>query len=582
MHKNTKSVVIMTVIALLLSGIVAPAVAELTEKASGTPYIPVREITVFKDGHAFVDHFGNMLTDDSGNVVLDYLPAPLMGTFWSYSIDKQAKLKSVVSSRAKISKEKTAVNIRELLEANIGADVLITEESQYAASILAVPNADDNGNSAENNNRVQSPGVVLLRASGGVKVVKIERIKDVTFLSDPKLTRTEEKTCDRMTLHLDWAGSKPNKSAAVGYAYVQKGIRWIPSYKVTIDGEGNAKVKLQATIINELVDLENVTANLVIGVPGFAFSDLVDPVSFEKRAVQLQQQVFRNDFDSNRISNAIMSQSFIPNQARPVPVRESRSVDLGPDVPGAGKSEDLFIFTLKNITLKKGERMVLPIQEFALKYEDVYSLDVPLLPPPEFRRNFNSQQQEELARQQAAPKAMHVIRLRNNSEYPLTTAPAMVFHGDRLLAQGLMTYASPGSYSDLKATTAIDIHVSRSEEEVERKYNSVKWSGDHFTKIDLAGKINITNFFDHPVKLEVSRQVLGNIDTVDNDGQKSKTGFGEWDWAGSYAGYPCWWHWYSWPWWWHHFNGFGSAKWNIALEAGQPVELNYTYHYYWN
>ena len=582
MYQKTQSAVITAIFTLFLLGTAASTVAQSPDNVKEAPYIPVREITVFKDGHAFVDHFGVMPTDDSGNVVLDYLPAPLMGTFWSYSTDKQAKLKSVVSSRAEISKEKAALNIRELLETNIGANVLITEESQYAASILGVPIADDNGNSAGNNNRVQPSGVVLLRASGGVKVVKIERIKDVTFLSDPKLTRTEKETCDRMTLHLDWAGSKPNKSASVGYAYVQKGIRWIPSYKVTIDGDGNAKVKLQATIINELVDLEDVTANLVVGVPGFAFSDLVDPVSFEKRAVQLQQQIFRNDFDSNRISNAIMSQSFMPNQVRPVPVQGNPPVDLGPEVPGTAKSEDLFIFTLKNITLKKGERMVLPIQEFTLKYEDVYSLDIPFLPPPEFRQSFNRRQQEELAKLQTAPKAMHVIRLRNDSEYPLTTAPAIIFHGDRLLAQGMMTYASPGSYSDLKATTAIDIHVSRSEEEVERKYDAVKWSGNHFTKIDLAGKINITNFFDHPVKLEVSREVLGNIDNVDNDGQKSKTGFGKWDWAGGCIGYPCWWHWYSWPWWWHHFNGFGSAKWDITLEAGQPVELNYTYHYYWN
>ena len=38
--------------------------------------MPVRELTIFKDGHAFVLHEGNMPTDESGNVVLDYLPAP--------------------------------------------------------------------------------------------------------------------------------------------------------------------------------------------------------------------------------------------------------------------------------------------------------------------------------------------------------------------------------------------------------------------------------------------------------------------------------------------------------------------------
>ena len=37
--------------------------------------MPVKEITIFKDGHVFVLHENSMATDDKGNVVLDYLPA---------------------------------------------------------------------------------------------------------------------------------------------------------------------------------------------------------------------------------------------------------------------------------------------------------------------------------------------------------------------------------------------------------------------------------------------------------------------------------------------------------------------------
>ena len=33
--------------------------------------------------------------------------------------------------------------------------------------------------------------------------------------------------------------------------YLQRGIRWIPEYRVEIDGKGEARVKLQATLINE-------------------------------------------------------------------------------------------------------------------------------------------------------------------------------------------------------------------------------------------------------------------------------------------------------------------------------------------
>ena len=62
--------------------------------------LPIKEITVFKDGHAFVAHEGEMPTDEHGNVVMDYLPAPVIGTFWPYSAEKRAKLTSVVASRS--------------------------------------------------------------------------------------------------------------------------------------------------------------------------------------------------------------------------------------------------------------------------------------------------------------------------------------------------------------------------------------------------------------------------------------------------------------------------------------------------
>src|SRR5580704_19584310 len=54
--------------------------------------MPVREITVFKDGHAFILHSGKMPTEANGNVVMDYLPTPVVGTFWPYSAEKSAKL----------------------------------------------------------------------------------------------------------------------------------------------------------------------------------------------------------------------------------------------------------------------------------------------------------------------------------------------------------------------------------------------------------------------------------------------------------------------------------------------------------
>lgn len=56
-----------------------------TPRLSALQKMPIKELTVFKDGHAFVLHEGTMPTDAAGNVVLDYLPTPVVGTFWAYA-----------------------------------------------------------------------------------------------------------------------------------------------------------------------------------------------------------------------------------------------------------------------------------------------------------------------------------------------------------------------------------------------------------------------------------------------------------------------------------------------------------------
>ena len=47
------------------------------------------------------------------------------------------------------------------------------------------------------------------------------------------------------------------------------------------------------------------------------------------------------------------------------------------------------------------------------------------------------------------------------------------------------------------------------------------------------------------------------------------------------AGQPYWWGWYNWPWWWHRFNGIDRVTWDVKLESGKGVDLNYTWHYFW-
>src|SRR5687768_8195237 len=81
---------------------VALPAANDTPRLSALEKMPVREITVFKDGHAFVLHEGTMPVDAGGNVLLDYLPTPVIGTFWPYSANPKIKLTSVIASQRRL------------------------------------------------------------------------------------------------------------------------------------------------------------------------------------------------------------------------------------------------------------------------------------------------------------------------------------------------------------------------------------------------------------------------------------------------------------------------------------------------
>jgi hypothetical protein len=472
-----------------------------------------------------------------------------------------------------------------MIEGNIGAKVQITEDcgrKTYEATILHVPKRtteEIRHSSAPGTEDVlpEQGGIVLLKVAEGVKAVDINRIREVVFLSEPESEISNEEYRNIMTLKLDWKESKPSETADIGMVYLQRGIRWIPGYHIEIDGEGNALVKLQATLVNELYDLEDVTANLVIGVPSFVFKDVVDPISLQQTVAQLSSHFEQNSRSAYAFSNALMTQRADYRQRN---TGVSGPVDLGPEVAGSLTNEDLYVFTVEHVTLKKGQRMVFPITEFKLKYKDVFTLDLPFAPPPEVRHRLNSEQQTQLARLFHAPKAIHKIRFTNDSKHPITTAPALILRDGRIIAQGMMTYTSVGTESDLELTTAIDISVDIVDRETERIPNAEEWNGSTYSRNNLSGQISLSNNKKTRVYLEVKRSVLGNIDSVSDDGEIEHLGWHEGGWLAA-DGFPFWWNWHSWPYWWYHFNPAGQVTWELELEPGEKIDLEYSWHYFW-
>jgi hypothetical protein len=498
----------------------------------------------------------------------------------------------VVAGQKRVLVERTALELRELIQANIGAGAIIEEVGAhpYEATIIGLPERSAEELAATSppyapERLPEKSNLVLLKTAEGVKAVHLDRIQELTFKDAHKASVSNEEFRNLMTLRLDWGKARPAKSARVGLFYLQKGFRWIPSYKVEIDGKGSAVVKLQATLLNELADLEDVSVNLVVGVPSFAFKDTVDPMALQQDLAQLSQY-FRTDTGransplASQFSNAIMSQSLRFSEYRAAPESAGAGA-LGPEIGEAGKSEDLFGYTVPHVTLRKGERMVLAVAEFTLPYKDAFTLELPFAPPPEMRGNGNDEQQRELARLFNAPKVLHKLRLTNTSKYPLTTAPALLSREGRLLAQGMMTYTALGASVDLPVTTAVDFQVKKSDVETKRTPDAVRHNGSSYSRIDLAGKLSLVSHHAQAAELEVTRYVLGAADSAGQDGKIEKPSAFEGGELLPGGDYPYWWGWYSWPSWWSYFNGISRITWKISLDPGQSLELGYEWHYFW-
>ena len=530
--------------------------------------LPVREVTVFKDGHAFVLREATLTADGEGDVVLDDLPEPVLGTFWPYA-SGGAKLLSATAARERVSEERTALDLVQLLRANEGREVVLIDADGAriegkllgltARSGAEVEESDPEGGGP----RVAELGsIVRIATASGTRALPVARVREIEAKPELDERFAEDALRDRLSLRVD----RRSSPVTVGVAYVQEGLRWIPAYRLDLDGAGRAAVRLEATLVNDLIDLQDATVHLVVGAPRFEFAGELDPISLRAVAAEIGAHAQRDRFAS--LSNALATQ--VAGYAAP------EEAPAAPAGTSGESTEDFYLYTVRGVTLRKGERLVLPLAEHTLPYSDVHVLDVPFAPPPELLEHSGGERTLELARLLAAPQVIHTLRLENTSEAPLTTAPALVLSRGRLLAQGRILYTPPRSRTDVAINPAVAVRVELEEHETGRSQERLL--DDDYLRIDLAGSIRLSNHKSEPVRLEVRRTVLGLVDEAGQGGESVQRSLAD---AWGAAGPPVWWGWYSWPWWWFRFNGVGRFTWSLELAPGESAALEASWHYFW-
>jgi hypothetical protein len=537
-YKNMKRIILAAVVLVSMS---LPAFAQMPE------FEPeVKRVAIFKNGYAFTYREGEATTID-GWTYTTRTPIGVLGTVWGYTTLPNSKVVQLLASQSDKSGTERVSNVVETLLANEGARIRFTDNYNsnklYEGTYEII---------SRNRNFAVSPDggaqevTIALKTETGVMFFPVSLIRNIEIIGQPKYDKPRTTRETRLSLKID--GVKDGQKLNVGIAALERGVRWIPAYRVEVKGEPikEAKLELEAMLVNDLADMKNTDVYFVVGVPSFLFQDEVSPLSLNAAFAGVST-AFRRDQGQN-LSNAIMSQ-----RATQEVVMDTD--DISPTSPDEEKSasfsaEQLYLYQANQVSLRKGERMS----------QRLFSLTVPCTEVFEWTIDDSNQPETNYAR--AAPisqplnnRVWYGLRLKNTTGMPWTTAPAISFRDWKPLGQNLMTFTPTGGENILRVTPATEVIGSHVLEEKSREPKQLRFSGStyDYDLVTVEGTIKLKNVKKTPVELVLTRNVTGDVILAGDAGKVSRQGFNL-----------------------QAVNPNSTIKWNINLPNGEK-EIKYTY-----
>ncbi|RPJ55309.1 MAG: hypothetical protein EHM23_26625 [Acidobacteria bacterium] len=475
----------------------------------------VKSVAVFKNGLGFVYKTGNTRLA-GGWAQSEPLPPAVLGTVWLGTIGNTTPLAEVLSYKQKSSSERLPRTISELLAANpgkrvalnyvLGANTQNVEGTIVASPVdqheieRAVPPAHPVTSSWATIPPVPVNDLLLLETGDGersrVLALQKSTVVAVEFREPANLRAVVETETDRARFQV--AGNP--QSAQIGMAYMAEGLLWSPSYRVDLTNDKTAALELEAVLTNDLEDLKEAEVSFVVGYPNFLFANVTTPLSlgqsiedFLAEITGSQAEQPRNPSIANVVSQAVLYQS----------ESDHRRIPASGLLPGE-TNEDLYVFRKTGVTLRKGERARYTILTASVPYEHLYrcSLDDSMGVGEQGERSGSRDQAQE-------PQVWHVLRLKNNTSQPWTTAPAFGVRGMMPVAQDVLNYTPPQATSLLKLTVATDVRAEQSQSETARRV--INAGNRAFDEVIVKGTVRITSFKAESITLVTRKSLTGEV-----------------------------------------------------------------------
>lgn len=568
-------------------------------------------VVVFKDGYCLVVKQGTATTNSGGVVFTDDVPnAAVLGSFWA--VPEKGTIRSLVAgwvnTESKTNREVNCTSILEIVKSNLGkACSFEIDQQRIDGTLLKILSNDElaiepiqssqSGGGIDSSllspfSEVATPrtsstvvnsvtgAYLLVRTQFGDKMIQASAVSNLTI---ENMSSSIQQTVTTKSRHkrLSMQFGEANSQVKLSLMYFRPDVRWIPTYRVNLTGEAlvanknnggadiskerkQAELILQGEILNEAEDFVNVPFHVVVGVPNFRFRSVPSPMTLEATMRNLLGQVAPGimDTSNNRFSNALYSQRAgeIPsNRAGDDSARVA--VELPDELIGKG-GNDLFVYELAPMTLKRGERAMVPILSTNVPYRDIYSWDIELTHSESYAAT-SAESTSPLRLSEA--KIWRQVELTNNTDIPWTTGAAMIMDGMQPLAQELLTYTSPGGICRLPVTVSVDLRGKVEDTEIKREFNSLKWRGNDYARVNGKIEVELSNNKTQPISVDVRLRFGGKTTQASDDGKISLEAYRAEDWH-NHQGNP--------------INNSSEVRWTATIATGEFFEATVNYDFY--
>ncbi len=445
--------------------------------ADATTSVRTDRVIVFKDGYALVIKTVTGTTDAKGELHLDEVPdSAVLGTFWA--TPQKGEILSVRSGWQEIEhKTESKVplsNTGKLLAANRGKTVKLTMSSgtEHSGRIRAI--VGDR---------------IVLTTELGDMLLPFRQIYSAS-INNLKLEETQVQTTRTKKPMLTLRFKRKNARRSATVTYFRAGFQWIPTYRIDIQDPKLAQVRLQAELINDGEDLDEVPIDLVVGVPNFRFKGHPSPLVLGARRQQALSSVkpFLGNLVSNSISNNVSAE-----------LQPQAPTSKLPSSLQSNSQHSLHVHHLEPISLKRGERAALTVFTTHAPYKHLYTWKVSAahLRHPKDRSASNNNQ------------IMHQLELQNPSAHAWTTGAAMVVDGAQPIAQERLTYTSRGSTTRLPLTTAIEVRGVATRRQLSKKEDARLYNSYRYTRIVEQARFDVRSSLGRAIELEITATLPG-------------------------------------------------------------------------